>query len=301
MAWFNSTLAYLLPYIPRWLVRPFAAPYVAGETVETALAATRDLNAQGFAVTLDILGEHVRSPELARQVRDAYCELYDRIAAAEVKATISLKLTHLGLELDQELAQENVLAILTKAESHHNFLRIDMENSPYTDVTIDIYRACRDRYAGVGMVLQAYLHRTRADIHRLNDSTFNVRICKGIYRESSEIAYQDREAIRENFIQAVQDVLSGEGTVAIATHDLYLIDTLETWIENRQIPPHRFEFQVLYGVPMGNRLAQLRDKGYTVRIYVPYGNDWFDYSVRRLKENPHIVGYVLNNLLQRRA
>lgn len=298
MSRFNSFLAVLLPLFPRWFAKPFAKPYVAGETVEQAIAVARNLNHRGYAVTLDILGEHIHSREASYQIRDAYRRLYDRIAAEGVRSTISLKLTHLGLEIDPALAEENVLAVLEKAREYNNFLRIDMENSPYTDHTLRIYRRCRDHYPGVGAVLQAYLRRTLADIQNLNSARFNVRICKGIYREDPTLAYQDKQAIRDNFIRAVQTVLEGEGYAAIATHDITIIDTLETWIENHALSTDRFEFQALYGVPIGPRLKRLLAKGYTVRIYVPFGAEWFDYSIRRLKENPHIVGYILKNLFK---
>lgn len=299
MNWFNTVSASVLSLLPKWMVRPFAAPYVAGEEVDDAIETVRTLNRQGYTTTLDILGEHVQSIEEAESITHAYCELYDRIAESEIDANISLKLTHLGLEIDPNLAQRNVDTILSKTRAHDNFLRLDMENSPYTDETLGIYSHALNVYPQVGTVLQAYLHRTLEDIRTLNQPAFNVRICKGIYKESPEIAYQDREAIRDNFIRAVQEVLDGEGYVAIATHDIYLIDTLETWLENKNIPENRFEFQVLYGVPMGNRLERLLERGHNVRIYVPFGEAWFEYSIRRLKENPNIIGYVLGNLFKR--
>ncbi|RMF09799.1 MAG: proline dehydrogenase [Candidatus Neomarinimicrobiota bacterium] len=293
----NTMLAGTLSYFPRWFVKPFARPYVAGETFETAAAAVRTLNTAGFLATLDILGEHVHSRTEAEAVRDAYTRLYRQIQSEGLQSGISLKLTHLGLELDPDLARENLLQVLEAARATHNFLRIDMENSPYTDATLDLYQTCRSRYPRVGTVLQAYLHRTLADIQALGSAPLNVRICKGIYRESPQIAYQDREEIRNNYVRAVQAVLNQGGFVAIATHDLPLIDRIEQWLVQEQIPTDRFEFQVLYGVPMQGKLEQLLEKGYTVRVYVPFGQAWFDYSIRRLKENPHIVGYVLKNLL----
>lgn len=297
----NSALAFTLRYIPRWLVHQFAKPYVAGETVVEALGAVRALNRQGYSATLDILGEHVPSPEEARRQRDAYRHLYDCLAEEELDSSVSLKLTHLGLEIDYELALDNLLAVVEKARQHHNALTIDMENSPYTDSTLRIYREALQHYPRVGTVLQAYLHRSLDDLQDLNADQPSLRICKGIYRETPEIAYQDRDEIRENFITLTQTLLRGAGYAEIATHDIFLIDSLETWIENVPIPPDRFEFQVLYGVPMGNRLQRLLAKGYRVRVYVPFGEAWMEYSLRRLKENPHIAGYVLGNLFKRRV
>ena len=191
------------------------------------------------------------------------------------------------------------MSILDKAIETKNFMRIDMENSPYTDKTINIYQKCLGRYDGVGIVLQSYLHRTANDIQSLDSIKFNSRICKGIYREDPEISYHGKEKIREHFIDDVQSILKGEGYAAIATHDIKLIDQLERWIIENKIPTNRFEFQVLYGVPMGNRLQKLLDKGFKVRHYVPFGEAWFDYSIRRLKENPNIIWYVLGNIFKK--
>jgi proline dehydrogenase len=298
MSRINSTLATLLPFLPRWVARPFANPYVAGESVESALQTVQLLNKQGYLATLDILGEHTHDQALAATIRDRYRNLLDQIADQQLKCSISLKLTHIGLDIAPEIALENTLSILRKAEETENFLRLDMENSPYTDQTIQIYQEGLKTSPRIGLALQAYLMRTLDDIRQLISPQFNCRICKGIYRESSSIAFQDKEEIRENFINLVQYILTLEGFVAIATHDIYLIDTLEEWIHHENIDPQRLEFQVLYGVPMGNRLRQLLAHGFSIRVYVPFGADWFDYSIRRLKENPDILGYIVKNLFK---
>jgi proline dehydrogenase len=203
------------------------------------------------------------------------------------------------MEIEPSLAESNLLSILEKAKEKNNFMRIDMENSPYTDTTIDIYKKCLNKYDKVGMVLQSYLKRTAQDIINLDSEKFNCRICKGIYRESIEIAYHDKKEIRDRFFEDVKAILTGKGYVAIATHDRALINRIENWIIENKIPLDRFEFQVLYGVPMGNKLQQLLDKGFKVRNYVPFGEAWFDYSIRRLKENPNIMWYVLGNMLKK--
>jgi len=295
----NSILVKILSCFPKWMVKPFASPYVAGVTVKDAVEAVKVLNKKGFVATMDILGEHVHSEEESYQIKDYYKNLYDTITKEGLNANISLKPTHLGMEIDPELAKKNILEILKKAKEHNNFLRIDMENSPYTDNTINIYKECLKKYDKVGTVFQAYLHRTYDDIKNLDSDKFNFRLCKGIYRESEKIAYHDREEIREKFIEDTKLVLKGKGYVAIATHDIPLIDKIENWIIENNIPKDRFEFQVLYGVPMGNRLNQLLEKGYTVRNYVPFGEAWFDYSIRRLKENPNIMWYVLGNIFKK--
>ena len=295
----NAILVNLLSYLPKWMVKPFASPYVAGEIIDDVITTVKALNDKGFIATVDILGEHVHSKEESYQIRDEYQKLYDRIAMEGLNTNISLKPTHLGLEIDHSLAENNLLSILEKAKEKNNFMRIDMENSPYTDATIDIYQKCLKKYDKVGMVLQSYLHRTAQDIINLDSEKFNCRICKGIYHESEEIAYHEKEKIREQFFDDVKTILTGKGYVAIATHDIVLINKIENWIIENKIPFDRFEFQVLYGVPMGNRLQKLLEKGYTVRNYVPFGEAWFDYSIRRLKENPNIMWYVLGNIFKK--
>ncbi len=293
----NYILVKILSYFPKWMVKPFASPYVAGVTADKAVETVKSLNNKGYVATVDILGEHVATKNESFRIRDEYLNLYDRIK--ELDANISLKPTHLGLGIDPMLAENNLLNILEKAKENNNFMRIDMENSPYTDATIDIYKKCLNKYDEVGMVLQSYLKRTAQDIKNLNSDKFNCRICKGIYRESEEIAYHDNEEIRDRFFEDVKAILNGKGYVAIATHDITLINKIENWIIENKIPLDRFEFQVLYGVPMGNKLQQLLDMGYKVRNYVPFGEAWFDYSIRRLKENPNIMWYVLVNMFKK--
>ncbi|MBU0529932.1 proline dehydrogenase family protein [bacterium] len=295
----NFILVKILSHLPKWIVKPFASPYVAGVSIDNAIKTVKSLNEKGFVATVDILGEHVHSKEESFKIRDEYCQLYDRISNEKLDANISLKPTHLGMEIDPSLAENNLRGILEKAKEKNNFMRIDMENSPYTDSTIDIYKKCIISYDKVGMVLQSYLKRTNQDIINLDSVKFNCRICKGIYRESEEIAYHNKEKIRDRFLEDVKTILNGKGYVAIATHDVPIIDKIENWIIKNEIPLDRFEFQVLYGVPMGNRLQKLLDKGYKVRNYVPFGEAWFDYSIRRLKENPNIMWYVLGNMFRK--
>ncbi len=299
MTLFNNFIAAVVPYFPKFLIKPFAKPYVAGITLEEALEKARALNEQGFALTMDLLGEHVQSRTEAEAVRDAYINLLETISTEKLDSTISFKLTHLGLELDSDLARENTLTLAARAREAGVPITIDMENSPYTDTTIAIYRSTSAQYSGVGMVLQAYLFRSIADLKALDSAHYRTRICKGIYRESPEIAIQDRHEINGNFREMVQTLLQGQGYTEIATHDRGLIAELVAWIEANKIPLERFEFQVLLGVPMGNVLNDLLAKGYKVRVYLPYGAAWFDYSVRRLKENPDMAGYIIGNIFKR--
>ena len=298
MDWFNTMLASMLTYCPRWMTRPFAQPYVAGETIEDVLGTIENIINQGFSATVDILGEHVQTVEESQTVRDKYCRLYEAIENINGDCTISLKLTHLGLDVSENLVLENLSAIVQKAREVSRGITIDMEDSELTDITLNIYKKTVGEFNQTGTVLQAYLFRSLDDLETIDSPQLKLRICKGIYREPPEIAFQTKDEIRNNFITLVQSLLKGQGTAQIATHDPILLDSLENWIEENRIPPDRFEFQALYGVPMGDRLKKLREKGWSVRIYVPFGEQWFDYSVRRLKENPRIIGYVLGNLFK---
>ncbi|UCH62470.1 MAG: proline dehydrogenase family protein [Fidelibacterota bacterium] len=295
----NSLIVASLPYLPKALVGLIARRYVAGETVEEALEVVRRLNEKGFEATLDILGEHVESPEEASAIADEYVELYRRIAQSGLRSSISLKPTHLGLSIDYPSCEQNLLKVLHSAADTDNFLRIDMENSPYTDNTLALYRTCLEQYSHVGLVLQAYLYRSGDDLNGLMSSRLNFRLCKGIYRETPEIAIQDRGAINDNFMALLRQAFEGEAYVGIATHDQPLIAQAEELISQLNVPLSRFEFQVLYGVPMEGKLEALLARGYKVRIYVPFGRAWYDYSLRRLKENPNLAGYVLRNILRR--
>ena len=300
MSLFNSIVTSALPILPKWFAKPFARPYVAGQTEDDAVTHIRALNEKGFSATVDILGEHVLTKEEARNITAQYCHLYDRIANESLDCNISMKPTHVGLNISLAEAMSNITTILKKAQEYENFLRIDMENSLFTDQTIEIYHHCKTIYNNVGVVIQSYLHRSIDDILFLANDQFNSRICKGIYKESEYIAYQNREEIQDNFLTMAKTMATRNAYSAFATHDQELIDRLLDWIITDKVPKDLFEFQVLYGVPMNGRLEALLGAGYKVRVYVPYGPDWFDYSVRRLTENPKIISYVLKNFFRKR-
>ena len=300
MSLLNSIVTSALPILPKWFAKPFARPYVAGQTEDDAITHIRTLNEKGFSATVDILGEHVLTKEEARDITAQYCHLYDRILNESLDCNISMKPTHIGLNISLAEAMSNITTILKKAQEHENFLRIDMENSPFTDQTIEIYHHCKTIYNNVGVVIQSYLHRSIDDILFLANDQFNSRICKGIYKESEYIAYQNREKIQDNFLTLAKTMATRNAYSGFATHDQDLIDRLLDWIIKDKIPKDLFEFQVLYGVPMNGRLEALLGAGYKVRVYVPYGPNWFDYSVRRLKENPKIISYVLKNFFRKR-
>ena len=299
MAITNSLLATIMPYLPKVLVRPFAKPYVAGESIDSVIKITKKLNDNGFSTTLDILGEFVNSKEEANKIKNAYSELIKNNSSKKLDSTISVKLTHLGLGIDSKLGEENFNSLSLIGKEYNVGITIDMENSPYTSKTFEIYKNAIIKNEKLGAVIQAYLYRSLDDIKHLDSSLLNLRICKGIYNESQDIAIQDRLAINDNYFEMAKSLLNGQGYACLATHDLTLIDRLESFIDENDISPKRFEFQVLYGVPMGNRLEELKSKGYKIRIYVPFGEAWFEYSVRRLKENPKIISYVLKNLFKK--
>ena len=295
----NSLLATIMPYLPKVLVRPFAKPYVAGESIDSVIKIAKKLNDNGFSTTLDILGEFVNSKEEANKIKNAYSDLIKNISSKKLDSTISVKLTHLGLGIDSKLGEENFNSLSLIGKEYNVGITIDMENSPYTSKTFEIYKNAIIKNEKLGAVIQAYLYRSLDDIKHLDSSLLNLRICKGIYNESQDIAIQDRLAINDNYFEMAKSLLNGQGYACLATHDLTLIDRLESFIDENDISPKRFEFQVLYGVPMGNRLEELKSKGYKIRIYVPFGEAWFEYSVRRLKENPKIISYVLKNLFKK--
>ena len=299
MEMINSLLATIMPYLPKFFVRPFAKPYVAGESIDSVIKIAKKLNDNGFSTTLDILGEFVNSKEEANKIKNAYSELIKKISTKKLDSTISVKLTHLGLGLDSNLGEKNFHSLSLIGKENNVGITIDMENSPYTSKTFGIYKNALIDNEQLGTVIQAYLYRSLDDIKQLDSSSLNLRICKGIYNESQDIAIQNRSAINDNYFEMAKTLLNGQGYACLATHDITLIDRLESFIDENNISPRRFEFQVLYGVPMGNRLEKLKKKGYKIRVYVPFGEAWFEYSVRRLKENPKIISYVLKNLFKK--
>jgi len=292
----NNIIASTVPLLPKWFARFFSSPYVAGETIEQALNHVKSLNSKGFSATLDILGEHVLNVNSARATTNDYCELYDKINQMSLDCNLSIKPTHLGLDLSLDTALKNFEIITREAKKNTNFLRLDMESSLQTDNTFKIFSHCENIYTNIGVVIQAYLKRSAEDIERLAKPGFNARICKGIYKERSAIAYHDPDEIRNNFLRLAKIMINKEADTCFATHDQILIDKIIKMLKDQKVSSDKFEFQVLYGVPMGGRLEELTNSGYKVRIYVPFGSEWYEYSLRRLKENPDIAGYIIKNI-----
>jgi len=277
------------------MVRVFAGKYIAGEELQDAINLVKQLNSKGIFATLDVLGESIQNKEEAIEAKKKCIEVIEAIETNKLMANLSIKPTQMGLAIDEEFAFQQILEIVQKAKSFNNFVRIDMEDSPFTDPTLRVYKKLNEKIGHVGVVLQAYLKRTLSDIEQLNKLGTNYRICKGIYVEPESIAYKKRQAIRDNFLKALRLMLENRNYVGIATHDDYLVGNSYKMIKEMNIPKDKFEFQMLLGVK-----EELRDKinsdGYKVRIYVPFGEDWFAYSIRRLKENPQIAGYVFKNI-----
>jgi len=292
----NNLIIQILPFLPKFLVKIVASPYIAGITDEEMLQNVEKLNRKGFKVAIDILGEHVKTENEAEEITKRYSRIYDEINKRNLLANISIKLTHIGQDLGIDIVRNNLSKLVEAAKKNNNFLRLDMENVPYTSETIQLYKEMFNNYNQIGIVIQAYLHRSIDDIKALSNDKFNVRICKGIYVEDPHLVLNDYDEIRENYISLVKESLNNGSYVGIATHDEFLIDSLYSWILENNISKDRYEFQVLHGVPMQKKLKKLMEDGNTVRVYLPYGDNWYDYSVRRLKENPKMAGYIIKNL-----
>lgn len=291
----NSLLVRTLPLVPKPLVRVFSSRYVAGETLGEALAVVRGLNREGCMATVDVLGEDVTRSEETDETVAEYSRALEAIAREALDCNISVKLTAVGLKLDPAECRRQFGRILDAAARHATFVRIDMEDSSVTEETIRIFLEARQRTERVGLVLQAYLRRSRADAARAAAVGANVRVCKGIYVEPPEIAYQGYEEIRDNYAALVDDLLGAGCYVGIATHDAVLVERALSTIRRLGLSREGYEFQMLLGVAGGLR-RRLVAEGHRLRVYVPYGRSWYEYSMRRLKENPAIAGHIVKNL-----
>jgi len=297
---FNRFVITIIPLLPLSFVRMIARRYVAGESSQEAFRIVQRLNKNGYSVTLDILGEHSKNKPEAQSITNEYSDLYENIHNQNLDCNISIKPTHIGLDIGKDVARANLITLLNKAHETSNFLRIDMESSKVTDTTLDLYNEFKKQYPEVGTVLQAYLYRSENDLKMLSaDDNCNFRLCKGIYRESAKIAIQKRREINYNFLKLLRYAFDNNIYVAIATHNLELLKKIYNIIDELKIPTEKFEFQVLYGVPMSGWLEKHIENGYKVRVYVPYGKDWYAYSIRRLKENPDIAGYILKDIFRK--
>lgn len=296
----NKLVVAAVPRIPRRVIRFFAGRYIAGETISMAVQCVRNLAAEGVCATMDVLGEDVTTRAECLLSRDQSIEVLHTIAREKLDSNLSIKLTSLGLKIDKEFCTANVREILAVAAGYGNFVRIDMEDSSCTTDTIDVFRSVRRDHANVGIVVQAYLHRTEADVRSLVQERANFRLCKGIYKEPPEIAFQGREEVQRNFTTLLEIMLDAGSYVGIATHDTVLVEAAEQLIARRGLRKDQYEFQMLLGVRPELRKRLVRE-GHKVRLYVPFGEHWYGYSTRRFKENPEIAGYVFKALFTRNA
>jgi proline dehydrogenase len=295
----DRAIVRVLPAVPRPVVRKMSQRYIAGSELADACRVVKALNARGKMATLDVLGEEVHNQEEALAAVDSYRDVFDTIREQRLDSNVSVKLTGLGLKLDEGLCFENVSAIVRCAAERDNFVRIDMEDSSTTTETLEIYRRLRrEGLDNVGVVLQAYMKRTLADIAGLADLRPSVRVCKGIYIEPPEIAYEDFDTVRLNFVEAITALLDVGGYAAVATHDEWVIAEAVRIFAERGLAPEQYEFQMLLGVrsDLGDELVR---EGHRLRIYVPFGRQWYEYSLRRLQENPKIAGYIAADTFKR--
>jgi proline dehydrogenase len=299
VALLDRAIVRLLPAVPRPIVQKLSERYIAGPELKDARSTVRRLNAAGKLATIDVLGEEIANEEDAAAIVDAYEDVFADIERCDLESNVSVKPTALGLKLDLDLCRENLRAVVEDAAARDNFVRIDMEDSSTTDDTLRLYRELReDGYDNLGVVLQATLRRTLDDVAALADLQPSVRLCKGIYVEPEEIAYRDFEAVRENFVRALEALLDAGCYVGIATHDSRLLEQGRELVEEHGLETDEYEFQMLLGVreELGDELVE---EGHRLRIYVPFGRHWYEYSLRRLQENPKIAGYIAADTIGR--
>lgn len=302
--WLNKIIASMLPYMPRNLVWLFSKRYIAGRRIEDAIRVCKELNAKGMMVTVDLLGEFITELSQAEENKKEYLQIIDTIQAENINGNYSLKPTMFGLLIDKDVCYANIREIVAKAASYDNFIRIDMEDSQCVDLEIELFRKLKAEFPkNVGLVVQAYLKRTLSDLENMLDMhtpevPLNYRLCKGIYVEPESIAYKNYHEINAHFLEDLEFMFKHGIYPGIATHDKPLVDGAFKLIEKYQVPRERYEFQMLYGVTPQLRNSIL-EAGHRMRIYVPFGEQWFAYSTRRLKENPRMAWDIIKALFVR--
>ncbi len=294
----------MIPFMPGKLVWIFSKKYIAGETIDDAIKISRNLNANGIKITIDLLGEFITNLEQAAENKQAYLSIIERVQKENIDGNYSLKPSSFGLLLDPEICYKYIREIVAKAASYGNFVRIDMEDSPCTDREIELFRKLKKDFPGnVGLVLQAYLKRTLQDIKNLKDihsagTPLNFRLCKGIYVEPEAIAFKKYQEINRHYLEDLEYMFANGYYPGIATHDRPLVEGAYQIIEKYKVPKGRYEFQMLYGVSPELR-SSIVEKGHAMRVYVPFGKEWFGYSTRRLKENPKMASLIIKAIFVR--
>jgi proline dehydrogenase len=297
MSFINRAIVFSLKFMPKFVVRRFAGRYIAGDRLEDAVKLIKELNQQGMMATLDVLGEGITNLTEARIAVDEYKRCLKAIADHGLDANISLKPTQFGMGIDNAAAEANIREVVEEARKYDNFVRIDMEDTPYTTATYDLYLTLKREYPKVGTVMQAYLRRSHDDALALIPHGANLRLCKGIYVEPRALAYKDPYIVNRNYALLLEELLRGKAYVGIATHDEKLVWEGMRLVKQFQLSRSEYEFQMLLGVDRELRDIILK-AGHRLRIYVPYGVHWYPYSMRRLKENPQIAMHILRNLFK---
>lgn len=288
----NQLIIKMMPFVPKPIIKKVACKYIAGDELSDAVRVSKELAQLGGMTTIDVLGEFVSTKERALHEKEMSSLVLDAINDNNLNSNLSIKPTSLGLAIDPEFGYQNIKSVIEKAAGYNLFVRLDMENSPYTTQTLDLYRRFRaDGFTNTGIVIQSYMFRSEEDIRSLISLKPSIRLCKGIYKESPEIAYQGKESVRNNFKQLFNLIMENGLYIGIATHDDPLIDYAREYIIKNGIKPENYEFQMLLGVREGKRNELLKE-GHRLRVYTPYGKDWYGYSTRRLKENPDMAGQI---------
>ncbi len=294
----------MLPYLPKSFIWIFSKRYIAGKSIADAIRVSKELNNQGIMVTIDLLGEFITDLDEAERNKQDYLDLIDTIQKENINGNYSLKPTMFGLLLDKEVCYKHIREIVAKAAAYNNFIRVDMEDSNCTDMEIELYRKLKAEFPkNVGLVVQAYLKRTYNDIENLMDinsqeTPLNYRLCKGIYVEPATIAFKNHDEINQHYLEDLELMFINGVYPCIATHDKYLVDSAYKLVEKYKVPNDNYEFQMLYGVTPELRQS-IVDNGHRMRVYVPFGLQWFGYSTRRLKENPKMASYIIKALFVR--
>lgn len=291
----NNLIVKFVEILPKSIVFIFAKKYIAGVTLDDAVKVVKNLNAKGIVATMDVLGEAVNTKKESEDAKNEALTVLDAINKNKLDSNISIKPTQLGLLIDKNFCLDQISEIIEKAKGYNNFVRIDMEDAPTTDATFELLNKLKQKYSNVGVVVQAKLRRTYDDVKRQNKLGTNYRLCKGIYIEPEKIAYLGKQEIRDNYLKTLELMLDEGNYVGIATHDDYLVKGAYELIKKKNISKDKFEFQMLYGVK-----PDLRDKinadGYKIRVYVPFGEQWYKYSIRRLQENPQMAWHITKSL-----